>query len=55
LSFLWKAGTPNETDINSLRDFLPNNQEEINAENYGDIVSEFRSDYICALSYLKAF
>jgi hypothetical protein len=55
LSFLWKGGTPTESDINSLKKFFPNKQEEINAENYEETVSEFRSDYICSLSYLKAF
>ena len=55
LAFLWKADSPTETDINSLQKFFPNKQEEINAENYTDIVSEFRSDYVCSLSYLKAF
>jgi hypothetical protein len=55
LSFLWKVESPTETDIQALKKFFPNEQEEINAENYGDIVSEFRSDYICSLSYVKAF
>jgi len=55
LSFLWKEESPTETDIQALKKFFPNKQEEINAENYGDIVSEFRSDYICSLSYVKAF
>ena len=55
LSFLWKVESPTETDIQALKKFFPNEQEEINAENYGDIVSEFRSDYICSLSYVKVF
>lgn len=55
LSFLWKVESPTETDIQALKKFFPNKQEEINAENYGDIVSEFRSDYICSLSYVKVF
>ncbi|MEI6312796.1 MAG: hypothetical protein WCP57_11100 [Bacteroidota bacterium] len=55
LSFLWKVESLTETDIQALKKFFPNKQAEINTENYGDIILEFRSDYICSLSYVKTF
>ncbi len=55
LSFLWKTSSPTESDIHSLKIFYPLKKELINASSYEDFVSEFRSDYICLLSFIKAF
>ena len=55
LGFLWSREVPDENGLNALKQFLPKNSEDINAESYEDIVSEFRSDYVCSLSYVKAF
>ena len=55
LTFLWHNEMPVQNDVECLKDFYTNYRDPINIENYEDVISEFRQDYICPMSYVKAF
>jgi len=53
LDYLWKKNDVDENDCVNLSEFLK--KGEISSDNYEEEVNEFRQDYFCSLSYVKAF